>query len=132
MREMRRYRRAVLLPAIVWLAVQLAMASGFAFAVPSKAGADGQAVWMCTSFGVRLIDVESGEEADSSGAATGSGCQWCQAFGQVAAPDAPETPAPRFLLPANGPKVAFQPSERALGLRISAFRSRAPPSIRPA
>lgn len=124
MNALRRHGRWVLLPAMVWLAVQIAMAAGFSVpAIAADTAADTPAsLWLCAADGPA--------PAGAGGAPHGpaKGCHWCHAFGSgaVAEPTPPQAEPTRLPALRNDPFPA--PSARVLSLRTAAFQSRAPPA----
>ena len=117
------------MPAIAWLAVQIAMASGFAVAAPPGIDRDAPSVWICTGAGLRLVPLnmlDAGAPDASPSADPASSCYWCQAFAGATSPGAPSIVAARRLVWPSYVGSHSAP-EKVLSARASAFQSRAPP-----
>lgn len=120
-----------MLPAMLWLAVQLAMAAGLTIASPAAAkpppglaplvaGLD-SAHWLCGP------GSEAGPDQPAPSHETAQHCIWCQGFGAL--PDLASKPEalPPFATPGlrNQPFASAAPP--AATLPVTGFRSRAPP-----
>lgn len=120
------------MPAVFWLAMQVAMSAGFAIAAPTggQAGAlDGgldSSVWICTPFGPRLMALDAAEAGGDPGV-SGAGCYWCQGFGAAPAPGAPPSvDGPAVFAAAALPPKPGVP-DRVRSRNAAPFQSRAPP-----
>ena len=127
MRHFRRHRRAVLLPAIAWLAMQIAMAGGLAVAAPAGVERGASTIWICTGVGLRLISLDGSATDATAAADPATACYWCQAFGGAASPVGPVQAALPYIVNDRGGVYAQAAPDKVLGLRAAGFQSRAPP-----
>jgi len=127
MRHLRRHRRAVLLPAIAWLAMQIAMAGGLAVAAPVGVERGASTIWICTGVGLRLIALDGSAPDATAAADPATACYWCQAFAAAASPAAPVLAALPHIVDHRSGAFALAAPDKVLALRAAGFQSRAPP-----
>ena len=128
---LRRYRQWSLLPAIVWLGMQLAMSMGQAVAAPAG-GAKAPPELAPLVAGLKVSDwlCEAADERHHGPGdpihALAAECYWCQGFGAM-----PQAYPPDPLPPCIAPSLSNQPfADQAPPVavsRLTGFRSRAPP-----
>lgn len=125
-----------MLPAVIWLLIQLAMtgvaaAPSQALAGPSSGDELGwqalglQHIAICSPDGTVTLDAGSSSQSNSPGA---SHCEWCQAFGSLTLPPVPATAAAAefFSLPFRYQLAAIRAVPKT-GAQTGFF-SRAPPA----
>ncbi len=86
----RKARLLRLLPALIWLAAQMSMSGVFGAGAASATTGEGvRTIVICTAAGLAQVALDADGQPIDPDAATGSLCEWCQAFGAVVTPDAP-------------------------------------------
>ena len=132
MKRLRQIRGLAVLPAAVWLLIQLSM-TGVAAAPAQPATGDLgwqalglQQVAICSPDGTIVLD--AGPSGPGSGHQTGaSHCEWCQAFGSITAPPVPDTAA-AVAFPSTPFKYRLAAIQAVPGDGVrTGFLSRAPP-----
>jgi hypothetical protein len=128
----RLHRSWALLPAIVWLAMQLAMAAGGTANAQAGAGKQATAdlsplvsglepsLWLC---GPNSNAPPDGGDAP----AANTDCYWCQAFGSMPEPVAPPAALPDFAVAVLANQPFAEPGHSVISAPNTGFRSRAPP-----
>lgn len=115
-----------LLPAFVWLVMQLLMTGLFA---PAQA-LPFDTITICTPGGLVDIDLENidQEEGAPDGDIGFGGCQWCQSFGQAIAAAKPSVTHVAFQIHPEPEIHDVTTSLRREPSNYSSFQSRAPPN----
>lgn len=127
MNRLRRYRGFGLVPLLLWLVMQTAMAGGMGMpSRPATESDDLSSIAICTPDGIRTVDL--GHDGQPAAPAADHGCTWCQVFASL-----PPLPAPEAGVIADRPDaraLSWAVSEQATlsaARRAEPFRSRAPP-----
>lgn len=133
MKRLRQIRGLAVVPAVVWLLIQLSMTGVAAAPAHSPAGTDVlgwkalglQQVAICSPDGTTTLDAGPSR---SGGKAAPSHCEWCQSFGSITAPPVPDTAASAaFHATPFKYRLASARAVPAAGVRTGFF-SRAPPA----
>ena len=131
MKLFRPHRHWSLLPAILWLAAQLAMATGSGAAARTAPGPTGDTTPLIAGLAPELWLCGPGSDAapdhHDPAAAFAGHCDWCQAFGAMPEPAAVPSALPPFRVAALANQPFTEPAATAFALPITGFRSRAPP-----
>ncbi len=133
MRGLRRHHGWSLVPAILWVAVQIVMAG--AVVQPVTAASDPAsplgAIVICTPQGMVELaaDVTTavGADTEPDGAVDHSGCRWCQAFAHVVTPGRAGGLVPGLLLPGEITLASEHGAAAPTHDAADADRIRAPP-----
>ncbi|WP_161973986.1 DUF2946 family protein [Hwanghaeella grinnelliae] len=133
MRRLRQIRGLAVVPAVIWLLIQLAMTGAVAAPPTSDPGTDNlgwkalglQQVAICSPDGTTTLDADAPQ---GGGKSAPSHCEWCQSFGSLTAPPLPD-------MAATAVCHATQFKYRLASLRTApnsgiqtGFLSRAPPA----
>ncbi len=132
MKRLRQIRGLAVVPAVVWLLIQLSMTGVAAAPAHSSAGTDAlgwkalglQQVAICSPEGAVTLDAGPSQ---GGGKTAASHCEWCQSFGSITAPPAPDTAAAAFHATPFKYRLASARAVPATGIRTGFF-SRAPPA----
>lgn len=133
MKRFRQIRGLALVPAVIWLLIQLAM-TGASAAPPASVPGSADLGWkalglsqveICSPDGTTTLDAGT---PHGSGKAAASHCEWCQSFGSITAPAAPDTAATvAFHATPFKYRLASLHALPNTGIRTG-FLSRAPPA----
>jgi len=137
MKRLRQIRGLAVVPAVIWLLIQLAMTGAVAAPTASAPGAVPgpddlgwkalglQQVAICSPEGTTTLDTGAPQDGGKSAP---SHCEWCQSFGSLTAPPMPDTAATAaFHATPFKYRLASLRAVPNSGIRTG-FLSRAPPA----
>lgn len=134
MKRLRPIRSLAMVPAAVWLLIQLSMTGLIAMPTAADAGT-GPDVLGWKALGLHQVEICSPDgtatfgpnQSESGGHAGASHCEWCQTFGSISAPPHPETTAMAVFESATL-KYRLASVHALVDSRVrTGFSSRAPP-----